>query len=82
MSMDNLIEYIDNYSKTFKSLSQYCKDIPAVNNDGNNVHFNRAKATDSFNFKTKITRHTSNNGIINTEIMVPLKYLSSFCRTL
>ena len=55
MSMDNLIEYIDNYSKTFKSLSQYCKDIPSVNNDGNNSDFNGTNATDSFSFKTKIT---------------------------
>ena len=81
MSMDNLIEYIDNYSKTFKSLSQYCKDIPAVNNDGNNVDFNRAKATDSSNFKTNL--QTDNNGrIYNVEIMVPLKYLRNFWGTL
>ena len=81
MSMDNLIEYIDNYSKTFKSLSQYCKDIPVVNNDGNNVDFNRAKATDSSNFKTNL--QTDNNGrIYNVEIMVPLKYLRNFWGTL
>ena len=27
MSMYNFIEYNDNYSKTYRSLSQYCKDI-------------------------------------------------------
>ena len=32
MSMYNLIEYNDNYSKTSGSLRQYCKEIPAVNN--------------------------------------------------
>ena len=53
MPMYNLIEYIDNYSKTFGNLCQYCIDIPAVNNDGNIVDFNGANATDSFNFKTK-----------------------------
>ena len=42
------------------------------------VGFNGANATDSFNFKTKITGQTNNNGIINVEIMVPLKYLSNF----
>ena len=83
MPMYNLIEYSDNYSKTSGSLWQYCKDIPAVNNDGNIVDFNGANATDSFNFKTKITGQTDNNGRIdNVEIMVPLKYLSNFWRTL
>ena len=83
MPMYNLIEYSDNYSKTSGSLWQYCKEIPAVNNDGNIVDFNGANATDSFNFKTKITGQTDNNGRIdNVEIMVPLKYLSNFWRTL
>ena len=75
MPMYNLIEYSDNYSKTSGSLWQYCKEIPAVNNDGNIVDFNGANATDSFNFKTKITGQTNDNGIINVEIMVPLKCL-------
>ena len=83
MPMYNLIEYSDNYSKTSGSLWQYCKEIPAVNNDGNIVDFNGANATDSFNFKTKITGQTGNNGRTdNVEIMVPLKYLSNFWRTL
>ena len=76
-----LIEYSDNYSKTSGSLWQYCKDIPAVDNDGDITDFNEANATDSFNFKTKITGQTDNNGIINVEIMVPLKCLSNFWRT-
>ena len=81
--MYNLIEYSDNYSKTSGSLWQYCKDIPAVNDAGDSVDFNGANVTDSFNFKTKITGQTDNNGRIdNVEIMVPLKYLSNFWRTL
>ena len=83
MPMYNLIEYSDNYSKTSGSLWQYCKEIPAVNNDGDIVDFNGANATDSFNFKTKITGQTDNNGRIdNVEIMVQLKYLSNFWRTI
>ena len=75
MPMYNLIEYSDNYSKTSGSLWQYCKDIPAVNNNGDIVDFNGANATDSFNFKTKITGQTDNNRRIdNVEIMAPLKY--------
>ena len=35
-----LIEYSDNYSKTFGSLWQYCKDVTAVNNNGDFVEFN------------------------------------------
>ena len=79
MPMYNLIEYSDNYSKTSGSLWQYCKEIPAVNNAGNIVDFNGANSTDSFNFKTKITGETLNNGRIdNVEIMVPLKSKSNF----
>ena len=59
-----------------------CKEIPAVNNAGNIIDFNGANATDSFNFKTEMTGQTNNDGIINVEIMVPLKQLSDFWRTL
>ena len=44
--MYNLIEYSDNYSKTSGRLWQYCKEIPAINNDRNIVDFNAANATD------------------------------------
>ena len=43
--MYNVIEYNDNYSKTSGGLWQYCKDIPAVNNNGNIVDFRGANAT-------------------------------------
>ena len=46
MPMYNLIEYRNNYSKTSGSLWQYCKDIPAVNNNAN--------LTNSFDFKVKM----------------------------
>ena len=82
MPMCNLIEYSDNYSKTSGSLWQYCKEIPAVDNHGDIVNFNGANATDSINFKTKITGQTNDDGRIDVEIMVPLKYLSNFWRTL
>ena len=83
MPLYNLIEYGDNYSKTSGSLWQYCKEIPAVGDNRNIADFNEANATDSFNFKTKITGQTNDDGEINgVEIMVPLKYLSNFWRTL
>ena len=81
MPMFNLIEYSDNYAKTSGSLWQYCLDKPALNN-GAIVDFDDGHLSDSFNFKAKITGQTGNNGTKNIEIMVPLKYLSSFWRTL
>ena len=86
MPMYNLIEYSENYSKTSGSLWQYCKDMPAVNDDGTVIDFNGANATDSFNFKTKITGQTAannnNSNIAGRVLLVPLKYLSNFWRTL
>ena len=82
MPMYNLIEYSDNYSKTSGSLWQYCKEIPAVDDNGNIVAFSQANNTDSFNFKNKLTGQTNNDGIINVKIMITLKYLSNFWRTL
>ena len=84
MPMYNLIEYSDNYAKTTGSLWQYCKDIP-VRNDANSdiIVFDVNNVTDSFKFKAKITGQTGNNGTKDVvEIMVPLKYLSNFWRTL
>ena len=61
------------------SLWQYCKDIPAVNNNGEIVEFNDANTTDSFIFKAKMTGQTDDDGRVNgVETMVPLKCLSSF----
>ena len=78
MPMYNLIEYSDNYFKTCRSLWQYCKDIPAVDNNDVAVDFNEANATDSFNFKVKMTGQAENDGTKSVEIMIPLKYLSNF----
>ena len=81
--MCNLTEYSDNYSKTSGSLWQYCRDIPAINDKGDIAIFNGVNDTDSFNFKSKIIGKTNDDGDIeNVEIMVPLKYLSNFWRTL
>ena len=52
MSMYNLIEYSDNYSKTSGSLWQYYKDDPNDNMEN----------SESFKHKIKITGKTPNNG--------------------
>ena len=82
MPMYKLIEYSDNYAKTTGSLWQYCKDIPAYDANDEIIVFDVNNVTDSFNFKVKITGRTGNNGTKDVEIMVPLKYLSNFWRTL
>ena len=82
MPVYNLIEYSDNFSKTPGSLWQYCKDIPVVDNNSTIVNFVENNLTDSFNFKVKITGQTGDDGTKNVEIIVPLKYLSNFWRTL
>ena len=78
MLMYNLIEYSDNYSKRSGSLWQYCKEIPAIDDDGDIVDFNGANAIDSFDFKTKITGQTAadnnnNNGNIVGRVVVKIK---------
>ena len=82
MPMYNLIEYSYNYAKTSGSLWQYCLDIPALDNNNAIIDFTENNLTDSFNFKVKITAQTGNDGTNNVEIMVPLKYLRNFWRTL
>ena len=61
---------------------QYCKDIPAVDNNNAIVNFNEANTTDLFNFKTKMTSQTGDDETKNVEIIVPLKYLNNFPRAL
>ena len=54
-----------------------------MNNNDNIVNFNGTNATDLFNFKAKLTGQTDDDGETdNAEIMVPLKYLSNFWRSL
>ena len=76
MPLYNLIEYSDNYVKTSGSLWQYYRDEPNDN----------LAVSESFKSKIKMTRKSPNNNNNNNEkdvkIMVLLKYLSNFWRTL
>ena len=81
LPMYNLIEYSDNYSKTSGSLWKYCKEIPAVDDDGDIAIFNGANAADSFSFRIMITGQADDDGEIEkVEVMVPLKNLSNLWR--
>ena len=46
MPMYNLIEHSDNNSKTSGSLWKYCKEIPAVNDEGKIIIFIGTNDTD------------------------------------
>ena len=73
MAMYNLIEYSDNYAKTSGSLWQYFRDEPDDD----------LEDSESFKSKIKIKGKTpDDDNEKDVEIMVPLKYLSTFWRTL
>ena len=73
MSMYNLIENSDNYSKISGSLQQYYRDHPNDN----------ITQSESFRSKIKITGKTpADCNKKNVEIVMPSKYLINFWRTL
>ena len=81
--MYNLIEYSDVYLNTSGSLWRYFKDEQALDNSNNFLANNntiiiiRRKIV-----KQQITGQTGNSNAKDVEMMVPLKYLSNFWRTL
>ena len=83
MPMYNLIEYSDAYLKTSGSLWQYYRDEPAIDTNDSIIDFPaNDNNSNSFKFKQQITGQTGNGDTKDVEIMVQLKYLSSFWRTL
>ena len=81
MPIYNLIEYSKNYSKTTGQFWNYYRDEP---NSGVNNNINYSiKDSKSFNYKTSITGKLEGNDTgKEAEIVVPLKHLSNFWRTL
>ena len=81
--INSLVEYSDIFLKASGNLWQYYRDEPALYNNDAIIEF-PADNNNSvlFKFKEKITVKTGNNGGKNVKIMVPLKYLSNFGRTL
>ena len=85
MPMYNLLEYSKNYKKTTGSLWKYYRDEPSnpLSSD-----------SESFKYKTSIQRNTYNVGDgeegydankvdkNETEVVIPLKHLSNFLRSL
>ena len=83
MPMFYLIEYSNAYLKKSGSLWQYYRGEPAINDNGDIIDFPaNNNNSNSFEFKHQITEQTGNGGKENVEIMIPLKYLNNFWRTL
>ena len=79
VSIYNLIEYSDAYSKASESLWRYYRDEPALDNNNNIADFHAAdNNSHSFKFQQKITGQTENSETKDVEVMLPLKYLSNF----
>ena len=84
MPMYNLIEYSDNYQDSSATLYQYKRDEP----QDNNVNLTADNST-SFKYKVNLLANidaanpdNAPVGRLNVKIVVPLKYLSNFFRTL
>ena len=81
MPMYNLIEYSDNYSDTSGSLWQFKRGEQNMNN-GNHNNISTADSV-SFKYKSTILENPTADGALkNAKIVVPLKYLSNFWRSL
>ena len=76
MPMYNLLEYSDNYQNSTGSLYQFKRDEPPDDNAsfGNN--------RTSLVYKSKLIKGTDNNNVNNVKLVVPLKYVSIFFRSL
>ena len=86
MPMYNLIEYSDNYQDSSATLYQYKRDEPPENNAVADLTANNS---DSFKYKFKLLGNinqlaadAARIGRLNVKVVVPLKYLSNFFRSL
>ena len=82
MPMCNLIEYSDNYQYSSATLYQYKRDEPPENDAVADL---TADNSGSFNYKISLLGNPVLNGNItkrSVKVVVPLKYLSNFFRSL
>ena len=85
MPMYNLIEYSVNYSDTSGSLWQFKRDEQPIDNNGAFINIT-AENSSSFKYKSNFIGNTNADGANRkkegVKIVVPLKYLSNFWRSL
>ena len=82
MPMYNLIEYSDNYQDSSATLYQYKRDEPLEANAINDLTVDNSN---SFKYKVSLLGNpvvANNIARINVKVVVPLKYLSNFFRSL
>ena len=82
MPMYNLIEYSDNYQDSSATLYQYKRDEPPEGNSIPNLAVNNSS---SFKYKVNLLGNPVLDGAIakrSVKVVVPLKYLSNFFRSL
>ena len=85
MLIYNQLEYSDNFSKTPGSLwNHYRYKVNAHENNADSYRINNTTRTSkSFEYKTKLIGSTpADNNTLDPEVVVPLKYLSNFSRSL
>ena len=86
MPMYNLLEYSDNYFLTLENLwNCYRNEIndDASENVNNGINNKKIITSKSFKYKTKLIRSTpDNNNILDAEVVILLKYLSNYLRSL
>ena len=82
MPMYNLIEYSDNYQDSSATLNQYKRDEPP---EDDAVADLTADNSNSLKYKVSLLGNpvvAKNIARINVKVVVPLKYLSNFFRSL
>ena len=82
MPMYNLIEYSDNYQDSSATLYQYKRDEPPEDNAINDL---TTDTSSSFKYKVSLLGNpvvANNIAKINVKVVVPLKYLTNFFRSL
>ena len=82
MPMYNLIEYSDNYQDSSATLYQYKRDEPPGAAAAADL---TANSSSSFKYKIDLLDDTNVAGVLirlNVKVVVPLKYLSNFFRSL
>ena len=87
MVIYNLLEYSDNSSMTSGSLWNYYRDEvnddPKEKNAANCRTDNKTATSNSLEYKTKVIQSTpAIVSRVDTKVVVPLKYLSNFSRSL
>ena len=82
MPMYNLIEYSDNYQDSSATLYQYRRDEPP---EANAINALTSNTSSSFKYKVELLGNQVLDGHIakrSVKVVVPLKYLSNFFRSL